>query len=343
MTQQRDSKNFRIEIQDGVATVLVDVPGEPVNTLSRGTGAEFEQVLDGARPGPGASKAVVLASGKKDGFVAGADDRDAPGRGAARRRPSSCRATGRPASTGWSASRSRWSPQSTAPAWAAGSSGPWPATTAWSPNDPKTQLGLPEVQLGVIPGAGGTQRLPRLVGIAAALDLILAGKTVKPKKALAHRPRRRVGPAGAAPAAGGAGPGPRARRRRAAPPRGGRSAWTAEEGPPGDPAEAGPRGELPRARGALPPGEEAAPREDPRALPGAGGRARGHPGRRREGDRRPGSRPRRASSGSWPYRRGPRAHGHLLRDHRAQEGQRHRRPVREGRGRWSRWACSAAA
>jgi 3-hydroxyacyl-CoA dehydrogenase/enoyl-CoA hydratase/3-hydroxybutyryl-CoA epimerase len=52
-------------------------------------------------------------------------------------------------------------------------------------NDRKTQLGLPEVQLGVIPGAGGTQRMPRLVGIATALDLILAGKTVKPKKALA--------------------------------------------------------------------------------------------------------------------------------------------------------------
>jgi 3-hydroxyacyl-CoA dehydrogenase/enoyl-CoA hydratase/3-hydroxybutyryl-CoA epimerase len=41
-----------------------------------------------------------------------------------------------------------------------------------------------EVQLGVIPGGGGTQRLPRLVGIQAALDLILAGKTVKARKAL---------------------------------------------------------------------------------------------------------------------------------------------------------------
>jgi 3-hydroxyacyl-CoA dehydrogenase/enoyl-CoA hydratase/3-hydroxybutyryl-CoA epimerase len=51
-------------------------------------------------------------------------------------------------------------------------------------NDKRTQLGLPEVQLGVIPGAGGTQRMPRLVGIATALDLILAGKTVKPRKAL---------------------------------------------------------------------------------------------------------------------------------------------------------------
>src|SRR5439155_18397897 len=39
------------------------------------------------------------------------------------------------------------------------------------------QLGLPEVQLGLLPGAGGCQRLPRLIGARAALDIILAGKT----------------------------------------------------------------------------------------------------------------------------------------------------------------------
>jgi 3-hydroxyacyl-CoA dehydrogenase/enoyl-CoA hydratase/3-hydroxybutyryl-CoA epimerase len=51
-------------------------------------------------------------------------------------------------------------------------------------NDEKTKLGLPEIQLGFIPGAGGTQRLPRLIGIAAALDLILTGKRVDGQKAL---------------------------------------------------------------------------------------------------------------------------------------------------------------
>jgi 3-hydroxyacyl-CoA dehydrogenase/enoyl-CoA hydratase/3-hydroxybutyryl-CoA epimerase len=48
---------------------------------------------------------------------------------------------------------------------------------------PKTQLGLPEVQLGLIPGAGGCQRLPRLIGARAALDLILAGKSERGAKA----------------------------------------------------------------------------------------------------------------------------------------------------------------
>jgi enoyl-CoA hydratase/carnithine racemase len=40
----------------------------------------------------------------------------------------------------------------------------------------KTQLGLPEVMLGLLPGGGGTQRLPRLVGLQKALDLCLTGK-----------------------------------------------------------------------------------------------------------------------------------------------------------------------
>ena len=49
---------------------------------------------------------------------------------------------------------------------------------------PKTQLGLPEVQLGLIPGAGGCQRLPRLIGLRAALDMILTGKSERAAKAL---------------------------------------------------------------------------------------------------------------------------------------------------------------
>lgn len=49
---------------------------------------------------------------------------------------------------------------------------------------PSTQLGLPEIQLGLLPGGGGTQRLPRVIGVAPALDLILTGKKVDARKAL---------------------------------------------------------------------------------------------------------------------------------------------------------------
>lgn len=43
---------------------------------------------------------------------------------------------------------------------------------------PDARVGLPEVTLGIIPGAGGTQRLPRLIGVEAALDLIVSGKLI---------------------------------------------------------------------------------------------------------------------------------------------------------------------
>ncbi|MCB5203146.1 enoyl-CoA hydratase/isomerase family protein [Neorhizobium sp. T786] len=48
---------------------------------------------------------------------------------------------------------------------------------------PVAQMGLPEVKLGIVPGAGGTQRLPRLAGIPAAIDLIGSGRSVKAAEA----------------------------------------------------------------------------------------------------------------------------------------------------------------
>ena len=51
----------------------------------------------------------------------------------------------------------------------------------------EAKLGLPEVKLGLMPGAGGTQRLPRLVGSAAALKMILSGEPVTGDEALAIR------------------------------------------------------------------------------------------------------------------------------------------------------------
>jgi 3-hydroxyacyl-CoA dehydrogenase/enoyl-CoA hydratase/3-hydroxybutyryl-CoA epimerase len=51
-------------------------------------------------------------------------------------------------------------------------------------DSPKTRIGLPEVQLGILPAWGGTTRLPRLVGLPAALDLLLTGKVVDARRAL---------------------------------------------------------------------------------------------------------------------------------------------------------------
>lgn len=49
-------------------------------------------------------------------------------------------------------------------------------------SNPKTALALPEVMLGLLPGGGGTQRLPRLIGLQQALPLALTGKNVRPDK-----------------------------------------------------------------------------------------------------------------------------------------------------------------
>ena len=50
-------------------------------------------------------------------------------------------------------------------------------------DSPKTRVGLPEVQLGILPAWGGTTRLPRLVGLQAALDLLLTGKRIDAERA----------------------------------------------------------------------------------------------------------------------------------------------------------------
>ena len=50
--------------------------------------------------------------------------------------------------------------------------------------DPRIQLGVPEVRWGLLPGAGGTQRLPRLAGCEPALDLLLSGRSIDPASAV---------------------------------------------------------------------------------------------------------------------------------------------------------------
>lgn len=51
-------------------------------------------------------------------------------------------------------------------------------------NNPKTKIGLPEAKIGLFPGAGGTQRLPRMIGIEAAAPILLEGKEMSPQDAL---------------------------------------------------------------------------------------------------------------------------------------------------------------
>ncbi|CAN5351818.1 fatty acid oxidation complex subunit alpha FadJ [soil metagenome] len=170
------------EIQDGVVVLTLDVPGEPVNTLNRGVRDEFTALIDRLERDTSV-EAAVLISGKPENFIAGADIEEFL-----------------PLETAGDAERLSRSGQMlldslervrvpvVAAIHGACLGGGLETALACSyriaTDHPKTVLALPEVQLGIIPGAGGTQRLPRLVGLPEALDMILTSRNVRAKKAL---------------------------------------------------------------------------------------------------------------------------------------------------------------
>ena len=169
------------DVRDGVAVLTLDLPGEPVNTLSPSTGLLFDGALARALE-DAAVVAVVFTSGKPDGFVAGADVRWL---GSLKTKQDGERAS-REGQEGFARLSAYPKPVVAAIHGACLGGGlEWALACKYRvcSDAPKTQLGLPEVQLGLLPGAGGTQRLPRLIGIAKALDLILTGKSVRAGKA----------------------------------------------------------------------------------------------------------------------------------------------------------------
>ncbi|HJK96562.1 MAG TPA: fatty acid oxidation complex subunit alpha FadJ [Polyangiaceae bacterium LLY-WYZ-14_1] len=173
---------LRIDVRDdGVAVVTMDVPGESTNTLRADFTDQFARAF-GELESDSAVRAVVFTSGKKDSFLAGADVSMLDGIETAEQ--------GATLSRGGQDAMSRIAdfpkPVVAAIHGAALGGGLELALACHervASDSPKTKLGVPEVQLGLLPGAGGTQRLPRLIGVQPALDLMLTGKQVDPKKA----------------------------------------------------------------------------------------------------------------------------------------------------------------
>lgn len=174
-------KAIRLNIDsDGLATLKLDTPGK-LNVLSPAVFAELKEALENLASDQ-SIKALVFESGKAGSFIAGADI--------------SYLATIDKASQGaeMSTQAQRVFQQL--------EDLPFPVVAAIDgvclggglelalactyrlvSDTANTLLGLPEVQLGLLPGAGGTQRLPRLVGFPEALELILTGKKIRPRKA----------------------------------------------------------------------------------------------------------------------------------------------------------------
>ncbi|WP_034916198.1 fatty acid oxidation complex subunit alpha FadJ [Erwinia sp. 9145] len=167
---------------DNVGVITIDVPDEKMNTLKAAFVGQIRDAI--ARARQNASLAgLVLISGKPDSFIAGADITMLD----------NCTTAAEAQALAQEGQRvmaeiAAMPVTVVAAIHGACLGGGLELALACNQRvctlDEKTRLGLPEVQLGLLPGSGGTQRLPALIGASKALDLILTGKTLRARQAL---------------------------------------------------------------------------------------------------------------------------------------------------------------
>ncbi len=166
----------------GVALVRFDLPESKVNVLSSALLDEFTSVLDTIGSDP-SFRASVLISDKPDNFIAGADLDELRG----------IETSGQASEFAKNGHMildriANADKPMVAAIHGAALGGGLEVALACSyriaTRHPKTVLGLPEVMVGLLPGGGGTQRLPRLIGLVRALPMLLAGQKLRGKKAL---------------------------------------------------------------------------------------------------------------------------------------------------------------
>ncbi|MBE4575145.1 multifunctional fatty acid oxidation complex subunit alpha [Vibrio navarrensis] len=177
-----EQKAFSLKIDEqNIAWLAIDVPNEKMNTLQAAFADEMTEIFAQLKDSSGV-KGLIVHSLKPDNFVAGADVRMLE----------ACKSVAEAESL---ASQGQTLFQQL-------SDLPYPVVAAIHgpclggglelalacdyrvcTDADATRLGLPEVQLGLLPGSGGTQRLPRLIGLLPSLDLILTGKQLRAQKA----------------------------------------------------------------------------------------------------------------------------------------------------------------
>jgi 3-hydroxyacyl-CoA dehydrogenase/enoyl-CoA hydratase/3-hydroxybutyryl-CoA epimerase len=189
-------ENFKIEVDgDGVALVTFDVPGRSMNTITQSVMREFPQVIEQIKT-DAAIKGAVIASGKPTGFCAGADLGElGSSAGAGQDNRSAEEKLRAQFDASFTLNRTLRAletcgkPVAIALEGLALGGGLEIALAGHyrvAAKNPKLQLGLPEAKVGLLPGAGGTQRLPRIMGAMKALPLILEGKSMSADEALAN-------------------------------------------------------------------------------------------------------------------------------------------------------------
>ena len=175
-------KTLRLDrAADGVATLWFDCAGK-VNVLGDATMQELRELLKDIG-GDKSIKALIITSAKPDTFVSGADLHELLGFQSLKEAHSL-------ASEGqavFNTLENLGKPTVAAingPCLGGGLEAALCATRRIATNNPLTIIGLPEVRLGLIPGLGGTQRLPRLIPVKLALDFILEASPTSAEKAL---------------------------------------------------------------------------------------------------------------------------------------------------------------
>jgi 3-hydroxyacyl-CoA dehydrogenase / enoyl-CoA hydratase / 3-hydroxybutyryl-CoA epimerase len=175
---------------DGFVTLTWDMPGRSMNVVSTAAIKELGQAV--AQIASDASiKGAIITSGKDSGFCAGAD-LDEMASVAGHETPENAKAIAAMMDNWHTTLRKMETCGKPVVAAINGLAlgGGFEVTLACHyrllADNPKIQLGLPEARLGLLPGGGGTQRLPRLIGAQAALLLMTEGKSVRPKDAAAQ-------------------------------------------------------------------------------------------------------------------------------------------------------------
>ncbi|MDC8831576.1 fatty acid oxidation complex subunit alpha FadJ [Alteromonas gilva] len=181
MTEQTTSA-FTLTRQDnGIAILTMDVPGESMNTLKQAFGDDMSALLDEIEQDK-AIKGVVLVSGKENSFVAGADITMLDACSTAEEAMALAKG-GQDIFNRIENMRATFVAAIHGPALGGGLELAMACHYRICTDSSATQLGLPEVQLGLLPGSGGTQRLPKLAGIQQAIKMMLTGSSVRAKQA----------------------------------------------------------------------------------------------------------------------------------------------------------------
>ena len=173
---------FTLDVRDdGIAILTMDVPGESMNTLKVEFAEQINTVLEQINA-DSSIKGVVVISGKDNSFVAGADISML----------AACESA-QDATTIAKGGQDMFQRIEDMPVtFVAAIHGPalggglelaLACHYRVCSDDAKTQLGLPEVQLGLLPGSGGTQRLPKLISVQQSMKMMLTGASVRAKQA----------------------------------------------------------------------------------------------------------------------------------------------------------------